>query len=92
MRKIIFCLLGILYTGAWGFGADDPLQDVHGSLKDQAFVVETDENSQSESLNRISGQYDLGFTLPEQSYESSSHYRPGPFGREESKDKASQSY
>ncbi len=92
MRKIIFCLLGFLGTGAWVYGADDPLQNFNKSLKDQAFVVETDEDSRSESLNRISGQIDLGFTLPDQTYESSSHYRPGPFGREEIKDKTSQGY
>ena len=63
----------------------------YASLKDQVLVVESDELDDSESLNRISGDIDLGFSLPEQSYESKDHYRPGPFGREEAND-SRQSY
>ncbi len=92
MRKIIFFLLGILCMNACALGAEDSLYRMHKSLKDEHFVVETDQESRSESLNRISGHYDIGFSLPEQSYESSDHYRPGAFGRQESQDKASQSY
>ena len=91
MKKIIFYVFGLLCFCAPVFGVDDPLESVHKSLKDQVFVVETDENSESESLNRISGRIDLGFSLPDQSYNSPDHYRPGPFGREEAIDK-SQSY
>ncbi len=89
MRRIFFGLLGILCFSVDAYAAEEPLQNVNKSLKDQEFVVETDESSESESLNRVSGHYDLGFASPDQSYESSSHYRPGPFGREELKDKNS---
>ena len=52
-------------------------------LKDAMFVVSTDERSAAESLERISGDYDIGFSLPTQSYKSSSHYVPAsPFVRE----------
>lgn len=46
------------------------------------FVVETDEETASESLERISGQIDLGFSKPSQNYVSPSHYAPGPMGRQ----------
>ena len=55
------------------------------SLKDEMFVVESSGDT-SESLNRISGKYDIGFSLPFQSYESPSHYKPGPFSGAESHD------
>ena len=63
----------------------------HHSFKDETFVVETDEDSVSDSLNRISGKIDLGFSSPDQSYRSSDHYAPGPFGRAEQQDQ-DQSY
>ena len=91
MKKIIFCTLSLLSFCVLVFCEEDPLTPVHKSLKDQAFAVETDENSVSDSLNRISGKIDLGFSAPEQSYDSSDHYRPGPFGRQEATDH-SQSY
>ena len=92
MKKILLFSFSILYFCASAFSEDDPLQDVHKSLKDQAFVVETDEDSVSDSLDRISGQIDLGFSDPEQSYQSAGHYRPGPFGRQEISEKRDQSY
>ncbi len=51
------------------------------------YVVESDDESASESLNRISGHIDLGFSSPEQSYESSDHYTPSPFAKEKSEQK-----
>ena len=51
------------------------------------FVVETDSESASESLERISGQIDLGFSAPSDSFESSDQYKPGPFGRQDSTEK-----
>jgi len=47
------------------------------------FIVATDDESASESLNRISGEYDLGFSSPAQSFESKDHYPASPYGREE---------
>ena len=55
--------------------------------KHSMFVVETDSESASESLERISGQIDLGFSAPDDSFESSNHYKPGPFGRQDSAEK-----
>jgi hypothetical protein len=46
------------------------------------FVVETNEGMAEESLNRISGEIDLGFTTPDQSYKSENHALPGPLARE----------
>lgn len=54
------------------------------------FVVETDEESASESLERISGEYDLGFASPSQTYDSPSHYTPGPTGRQKAVEQANQ--
>lgn len=48
----------------------------------RTFVVETDEHTAAESLDRISGQVDLGFSSPEQAFKSPDHYQPGPFSRE----------
>ena len=91
MKKNFFSAFAIFFALSVPSFAydDDPFAAAHKSLKDQAFVIETDEESSAESLNRISGNIDLGFTLPDQEYESSSHSLPGPFGREETKDKAS---
>ena len=86
-RSLFFWMMGLWVTMIPAISAEDPLSSVHTSLKDQAFVVETDETSDSESLERISGHYDLGFSLPEQSYDSEDHYRPGPFGRAEAADR-----
>lgn len=51
-------------------------------LRDTLFSVSSDELDPADSLNRISGKIDLGFTNPSQSYESPGHYSPGPFSRE----------
>lgn len=52
------------------------------NFEDSAFVVETDDESAAESLDRISGHVDLGFSLPKYNFRSSDHYRPGPFARQ----------
>ncbi len=48
------------------------------SLKESLFVVETDEDSARQSLDRISGQIDMGFSRPEQTYESENHTKIDP--------------
>ena len=81
MKKITFWPLFLLLFCSTALSEDkDPL-GTHRSFKDESFVVETDENSVSDSLNRISGNIDLGYSSPDQSYQSGGHYRPGPFGR-----------
>ena len=53
-------------------------------------VVETDEETAFESLERISGgRYDLGFSAPSQSFESTDHYAPGPMARQKAFDQTS---
>ena len=56
--------------------AKDPFADTGRRV----FVVETDEQSANESLDRISGQFDLGFAMPYQTYESENQRGSGPFG------------
>ena len=58
------------------------------SLKDNPLVLETDEQSARESLNRVSGQIDTGFASEENTYRSDNHYKPGPFGRQEISEKS----
>jgi hypothetical protein len=92
MKKLIIFTFAVLASCAPAFADEDPFADVHKSLKDQAFVVETDEESSAESLNRVSGQIDLGFTLPEQEYHSSSHNHINPLHSEDSQENTRQSY
>ena len=92
MEKIVFLFLLLLSPCVPVFASEDPFEQTRKSLKDQTFVVETDEDMGKESLNRVSGQYDLGFTLPEQEYHSSSHTRAGPLRYEESQETSSQVY
>ena len=92
MKKISLFVFAAAMCCTPVFAGDDPFADTHKSLKDQAFVVETDEDSGTESLNRIAGNIDLGFTTPDQEFQSSDQYKPGPFSQEESKDKTRQSY
>lgn len=54
----------------------------------RVFVVETDAKSAAESLDRISGEIDLGFSKSDQTFESSDHYAPGPFGRQKQADQS----
>ncbi|GEM_PF-3086690 len=53
------------------------------AVEDKRFIVETDEESAAESLNRISGDVDRGYALPEQTYQSDHHTKPGAFQRSE---------
>lgn len=57
-------------------------------FSNRVFVVETDEASATESLNRISGDIDLGFSAPEYSYESENHARHDPLEDRESSPRA----
>ena len=92
MKKIFFFTFTAYVFCAPAFAYDDPFADTRKSLKDEAFVFETGDDSSQESLNRISGQIDRGYTLPEQEYRSSDQSPAGPFRTQESKDKTRQSY
>jgi hypothetical protein len=61
---------------------DKDVLGVRRSLMDEVYVVETDEASSADALDRISGDIDLGFSLPEQSYESEGHSKASPFARQ----------
>jgi hypothetical protein len=50
------------------------------------FVVETDEQSALESLNRVSGEIDRGFTYGDDAEPSEDHYRLSPFARQDQHD------
>ena len=61
------------------------------SSKADLFEYETDEDDASESLNRVAGTIDRGYSSPEQSFKSPDHYKPGPFGRQEAADEGADS-
>ena len=52
------------------------------NLMNGVFVLETDQESAAESLERISGKIDTGFSDPENTFKSPDHYASGPFARE----------
>lgn len=85
MKKSILFVLLLISFPAFAEEAD-PLESIHRSLMDEAFVVETSDEDMSESLNRISGNIDLGFTSIDQTYQSEHHYKAGPFGQAEAMD------
>ena len=88
MKKTPFLILIVFLLSVTALAAvGDPPEKKRKDLKDSKYVVETGPDDDSDSLNRISGRYDPGFSAPEQSFSSSHNYRPGPFGREEAKDK-----
>ena len=71
-----------------GATGQSPLQATQKSLKEQAFVVETDDETATDALNRVSGEIDLGFATPDQTYQSENQTKAGPFGRQEAVDSA----
>ena len=78
---ILFVFLSVLPASADLSDEAHKTEIAAESLKDSVFVVTADENTSSDSLNRISGHYDLGFAGPSQVYQSDHHYKPGPFAR-----------
>ena len=90
MKKLFLLTLGLLSLSTLA-AADDrvgatgqsPLQATQKSLKDEAFVVETDGESATDALNRVSGEIDLGFATPDQTYQSENQTKAGPFARQE---------
>ena len=90
-KNIPFIIASLFFCVNVLAAESDPLEATRKSLKDQIFVVETDSAIESESLNRISGQYDSGFSSPDQSYDSPDHHAAGPFAREKAEDKKNSS-
>ncbi|GEM_PF-5285172 len=52
------------------------------SLMNTAFVLETNDETAAESLERISGKVDMGFSAPENTYQSEERPGAGPFAKE----------
>ena len=55
-------------------------------LSMETFVVETNEDMASESLDRISGHIDTGFSAPENTYKSEDQKGIGPFAKEKAEE------
>lgn len=51
-------------------------------LKESLFEVSTDDFDASDSLNRVAGEIDMGFTSRDSSYRSKNHQAASPFARE----------
>ena len=86
-KSLVFTLL---FFSSCAFAEEaDPLANFHRSLRDEVFVVESSDEDASGSLDRISGNIDLGFASQDQSYQSANHYKAGPFGQTDAKDKLS---
>lgn len=77
-----------MFLAATSFGAEDPLSSYTGSLKDSLYVVDSSDLDPTESLNRVSGNIDRGFSGADSSYQSASHYLAGPFGQQGIRDNA----
>ena len=76
----IFILNGFCAASLYAEGGGCPLSESRQKL----FEVETTEEDAAESLNRISGDIDRGFSSPEQTYESASHGKAGPLAKKPS--------
>ena len=57
------------------------------NLKDTVYAIETDDESARDSLDRISGHIDTGFSSQDESYLSEDHYGVGPFAKQKSEEK-----
>ena len=57
------------------------------SMANSGFVIETNEHMAAESLERISGKIDRGFSDPENTFKSDDHYGVGPFAKERVEEK-----
>ncbi len=77
-----------MFPAATSFGAEELLSPYSGSLKDSLYVVDSSELDPNESLNRVSGNIDRGFSGSDSSYQSASHYLSGPFGQQDNRDNA----
>ena len=93
MRKVFFLFFFLFSITAPAFPGGD---DFSKPLKDGVFSVSTDDMNSSDSLNRVAGTYDKGFSSPEQSYKSKEHAGAGPFAHEKaemaSRDSSQSSY
>ena len=107
MRKIYWFLVFLLFLGgvsAFAGGDDeshpaspkiDPklvVAEPKKSLKEDIFSVSTQDMDSSDSLNRIAGKYDTGFSSAEQSYVAKEHAGAGPLAHEKAQMDSKGSY
>ena len=52
------------------------------TLKEDIFSVSSDDVSSADSLNRIAGDIDRGYSDPMQTYDAKEHHGAGPFAHE----------
>ena len=67
--------------------AEDKAPAPKESLMNSGFVMETDDQSSAESLERISGKIDTGFSAPENTYKTEERPGAGPFAKEKAEEK-----
>ena len=65
----------------------DASDNLKKSLMNSTFVFETDQESAAESLERISGKIDMGFSAPEDTYKTEERPGAGPFAKEKAEEK-----
>ena len=84
-NKMIALVAALFCLSAGGRAAESgrPSEDAPKSLTDEIFTVETSEDDASESLDRISGNIDRGFSSKEYTYKSPHHGKAGPFAYEQ---------
>ena len=93
MIKKMIALMLFLFAAAPALAENAPpaeilkkkLEEPKRTLADDPFSVSTDDLDSSESLNRVSGEIDLGYSSSEQSYESKARGYQGPFNQERPK-------
>ncbi len=100
MKKIVYLALFFIGTVAISaFAADAPViskelvpQETKKNLKEDVFSVSSEDLNSSDSLNRVAGNYDTGYSSPEQSFHSADHGPAGPFAREKAEMSDKKSY
>lgn len=88
MRITTLILIALLSVAECAMAEEDLSKYTTRSLKDQLYAVDSTDLDPAESLNRVSGTIDLGFSGADSSYQSASHYMAGPFGQQDRRDNA----
>ena len=88
----LFLVLNIPVNAGDDFGQGTDSKESKKILKESVFSVSTDDFNSSESLNRISGEYDLGYSSLDQSFKSKDQDPAGPFAHEKAEISKQNSY
>ena len=81
------CSLGCAANSLFAEDKDLVSKDSKESLTNTAFVLETNDGDAAESLERISGKVDMGFSAPENTYQTEERPGAGPFAKEKAEEK-----